>query len=80
LLLYAHRGDVVYADRIRAELSEGQDRPSAELIREHMQRLSKVLAGSRYRIVNYRSLGYELIVTDTSGRVRQRRHPSHPRR
>jgi hypothetical protein len=34
LLLYAHRGDVVYADRIRAELSEGQDRPSAELIRE----------------------------------------------
>jgi DNA-binding response OmpR family regulator len=66
MLLYRHRGDVVYNDRIHAELSEGRDRPSAELIREHMRQLRKVLAGSRYQIVNYRSLGYELIVADTS--------------
>jgi DNA-binding winged helix-turn-helix (wHTH) protein len=65
LLLYRHRGDVVYSDRIHAELSEGQDRPSAELIREHMRQLRKVLAGSSH-IVNYRSLGYELIVADAS--------------
>jgi DNA-binding response OmpR family regulator len=65
MLLYRHRGDVVYNDRIHAELSEGRDRPSAELIREHMRQLRKVLAGSRYQIVNYRSLGYELIVADT---------------
>jgi len=64
MLLYRHRGDVVYNDRIHAELSEGRDRPSAELIREHMRQLRKVLAGSRYQIVNYRSLGYELIVAD----------------
>jgi DNA-binding winged helix-turn-helix (wHTH) protein len=68
MLLYRHRGDVVCNDRIHAELSEGRDRPSAELIREHMRQLRKVLAGSRYQIVNYRSLGYELIVADTSGR------------
>jgi DNA-binding response OmpR family regulator len=66
MLLYRHRGDVVYNDRIHAELSEGRDRPSAELIREHMRQLRKVLAGSRYRIVNYRSLGYELILAHTS--------------
>jgi DNA-binding response OmpR family regulator len=66
MLLYRHRGDVVDNDRINAELSEGRDRPSAELIREHMRQLRKVLAGSRYRIVNYRSLGYELIVADTA--------------
>jgi DNA-binding response OmpR family regulator len=66
MLLYRHRGDVVYNDRIHAELSECRDRPSAELIREHMRKLRKVLAGSRYQIVNYRSLGYELIVSDTS--------------
>jgi hypothetical protein len=66
MLLYRHRGDVVYNERIDAELSEGRDRPSAELIREHMRQLRKVLAGSRYQIVNYRSLGYELIVADAS--------------
>jgi hypothetical protein len=38
-----------------------------ELIREHLRQLRKVLAGSRYQIVNYRSLGYELIVADASG-------------
>jgi hypothetical protein len=58
---------VVYNDRIDAELSEGRDHPSVELIREHLRQLRKVLAGSRYQIVNYRSLGYELIVADASG-------------
>jgi DNA-binding response OmpR family regulator len=50
MLLYRHRGDVVYNDRIHAEFSEGRDPPSAELIREHMRQLRKVLAGSRYQI------------------------------
>jgi DNA-binding response OmpR family regulator len=54
MLLYRHRGDVVYNDRIHAELSEGRDRPSAD-----MRQLRKVLAGSRYQIVNYRSIGYD---------------------
>jgi DNA-binding response OmpR family regulator len=67
MLLYRHRGDVVYNDHIQAELSEGRDHPSAELIREHMRQLRKVLAGSRYQVVNYRSLGYELVVADASG-------------
>jgi DNA-binding response OmpR family regulator len=66
MLLYRHRGDVVYNDRIHAELSESRDSTSAELIREHIHQLRKVLAGSRYRIVNYRSLGYELTVADTA--------------
>ena len=66
MLLYRHCGDVVYSDRIHAELSEGRDHPSVELIREHIRQLRNVLAGSRYQIVNYRSLGYELIVADTS--------------
>jgi DNA-binding response OmpR family regulator len=66
MLLYRHRGDVVYNDRIHAELSESRDGTSAELIREHMHQLRKVLAGSRYRIVYYRSLGYELTVADTA--------------
>jgi DNA-binding response OmpR family regulator len=65
-LLYRHRNDVVCNDRIHAELSESRDRPSRELIREHMRQLRKVLAGSRYQIINYRSLGYELILSDTS--------------
>ena len=66
MLLYRHRGDVVDNDRIHAELCEGRDRPRPELIREHMRQLRKVLAGSRYQIVNYRSLGYELIIALTS--------------
>ena len=33
MLLYRHRGDVVYNDSIHAELSEGRDRPSAKSIR-----------------------------------------------
>jgi hypothetical protein len=32
----------------------------------HIWQLRKVLAGSRYQIVNYPSLGYELIVADAS--------------
>jgi hypothetical protein len=47
-------------------LSEGRDRPSAELIREHMRQLRKVLVGSRYQIINYRSLGYEIVLADAS--------------
>jgi DNA-binding response OmpR family regulator len=66
MLLCRHRGDIVYNDRIHAELSDGRDCPSTELVREHMRQLRKVLTGSRYQIVNYRSLGYELIVADTS--------------
>jgi hypothetical protein len=31
-----------------------------------MRQLRKVFVGSRYQIVNYRSLGYELIVADAS--------------
>jgi hypothetical protein len=42
-------------------------RPSADLIREHVRRLRQVLAGSRYRIENYRGLGYELIVEEARG-------------
>jgi hypothetical protein len=57
---------VVSIDRIHVELSKGRDRASAEPIREHMRQLRRVLAGSRYQIVNYRSLGYELIVADAS--------------
>jgi DNA-binding response OmpR family regulator len=62
MLLYRHRGDVVSIDRIHVELSKGRDHASAEPIREHMRQLRKVLAGSRYQIVNYRTIGYELIV------------------
>ena len=62
--LYRHRGDVVYNERIQVELSEGRDHPSAELIREHMRQLRRVLVGSRYQVLNHRSLGYKLIVAD----------------
>jgi DNA-binding response OmpR family regulator len=64
MLLYRPRGHVVANDRIHAELSESRDRLSTHLITEHMRQLRKVLAGSKYQIVNYRSLGYELIVAD----------------
>jgi hypothetical protein len=56
MLLYRHHGDVVYNDCIHAELSEGRDRPSAELIREHMRQLRKVLAGSRSSIIGASAL------------------------
>jgi hypothetical protein len=63
VMLYRNRGDL---DRIHFELCKGQDRPSAEPNREHMRLLRQVLAGSRYQIVNHRTLGYELILTDAS--------------
>jgi DNA-binding response OmpR family regulator len=66
MLLYRHRGDVVSIDRIQVELSKGRDRASADPIREHMRQLRKVLTGSRYQIINYRTLGYELVVADAS--------------
>ena len=48
-LLYRRRGTVV---------------PTADLYprRESVRQLRKLLAGSRYQIVNYRTIGYELIV------------------
>ena len=58
MLLY--RGDV---DRIRVE---GPGSPERGANQGTMRLLRKVLAGSRYQIVNYRSLGYELILADTS--------------
>jgi hypothetical protein len=50
VLLYRCRGSVV---------------PKALLYprRESVRQLRKLLAGSRYQIVNYRTIGYELIVT-----------------
>jgi DNA-binding response OmpR family regulator len=69
MLLYGNRGDVVSIDRIHVELSKGRDHASAEPIREHMRQLRKVLAGSRYQIVNYRTLGYELVVAETTASV-----------
>jgi hypothetical protein len=42
-----------------------------------MRQLRKVLAGSRYQIVNYRGLCYGLIVADTSD-ASARRRPGHP--
>jgi DNA-binding response OmpR family regulator len=53
VLLYGCRGDVVYTDRIHAELYP------------EVRTLRRVLDGSRYRIENYRGLGYELIVDDS---------------
>jgi DNA-binding response OmpR family regulator len=76
MLLCRHGGDVVYNHPIRVELSDGRDRPSVELIREHMRQLRKLLAGSRYQIVNCRSIGHELIVADTSDA--SRRPPAWP--
>jgi DNA-binding response OmpR family regulator len=73
-LLYRHRGDVVDNDRIQAELyDDAMEQPLApNAVRENVRRLRKVLAGSRYEIVNHPTLGYELIVTDES-RARARR-------
>jgi hypothetical protein len=63
VMLYRNRGDL---DRIHVELCKGQDRPSAEPYREQMRLLRQMLAASRYQIVNHRTLGYELILTDAS--------------
>jgi hypothetical protein len=51
VLLYRRRGTVVSS----AILLRRQ--------RENLRQLRKLLAGSRYRIVNHRGIGYELIVT-----------------
>jgi DNA-binding winged helix-turn-helix (wHTH) protein len=62
--LYRHRGDVIENDRLYAELYGDVDQPmAANGVRENVRRLRKVLAGSRYEIVNHPTLGYELIVT-----------------
>jgi DNA-binding response OmpR family regulator len=68
-LLYDHRGDVVYPNRIHAQLYRGaRERPVAHnLIREHVRALRRVLGGSRYLIENYRGIAYELIVADAAG-------------
>jgi hypothetical protein len=42
---------------------------AAHAVRETVRRLRKVLAGSRYEIVNHPTLGYELIITDGPGEV-----------
>jgi DNA-binding response OmpR family regulator len=70
VLLYRHRGDVVSNDRIRRKLSARRDPPCTHLITEHMRQLRKVLTRSRYQIVNYRSIGYELIMADDAASVR----------
>jgi DNA-binding response OmpR family regulator len=62
-LLYAHRTDVVDYDQLHAELHSDEEVPtSANLIRENIRRLRKVLAGSRYEIINHPTIGYEMIV------------------
>jgi DNA-binding response OmpR family regulator len=69
MLLYGHRGDVVYTDRIHAQLyRRARGRPGANnIIREHVRALRRVLEGSRYLIENCRGIGYELIVADAAG-------------
>ena len=64
-LLYRRRGDVVENNRLHAELYEQP--MAANVVREHVRRLRKALAGSRYEIINHPTLGYELIVTDVPG-------------
>jgi len=72
-LLYRNRGDVVDNDRIQAELyDETEQPPAANAVRENVRRLRRVLAGSRYEIVNHPTLGYELIVRDVPARRRRR--------
>ncbi len=63
-LLYRHRGGVLDNDRIQTELYDETEQPlAANAVRENVRRLRKVLAGSRYEIVNHSTLGYELFVT-----------------
>ena len=40
---------------------------ATNVVREHVRRLRKALAGSRYEIINHPTLGYEVIVTDVDG-------------
>jgi hypothetical protein len=52
-------------NRLHAELyCDGEQPTAANAIRENVRRLRKALAGSRYEIVNYPRIGYELIVVD----------------
>jgi hypothetical protein len=66
---------VVDNDRLHAELYREMEQPIvANVVKENVRRLRRVLAGSRYEIVNHPTLGYELIVTDESrARARRRR-------
>ena len=67
-LLYRHRSDVVDNDRLHAELYREMEQPvAANVVKENVRRLRKVLAGSRYEIINHPTLGYELIVTTNPG-------------
>ena len=62
-LLYVHRYDVVDYDRLHSELHrDGEIPTSPNVIRENVRRLRKVLAGSRYEIINHPTIGYELTV------------------
>jgi hypothetical protein len=54
-LLYCRRGTVV----LDKDLSHAQ--------RQAMSQLGKMLAGSRYEVVNYRGVGYDLVVTLAHG-------------
>jgi DNA-binding response OmpR family regulator len=64
-LLYRQRSDVVDNDRLREELYRNLDQPMvAKVVKENVRRLRRLLAGSRYEIVNHPTLGYELIVAD----------------
>jgi hypothetical protein len=54
---------VVDNDRLHAELCHEMEQPLvATVVKENVRRLRKALAGSRYKIVNHPTLGYELIV------------------
>ena len=67
-LLYRHRSDVVDNDRLHAELYREMEQPVvANVVKENVRRLRKVLAGSRYEIINHPTLGYEPIVTTNPG-------------
>ena len=64
-VLYWHRSDVIDNDRLRDELYREMEQPmAAKVVKENLRRLRKLLAGSRYEIVNHPSLGYELIIAD----------------
>jgi DNA-binding response OmpR family regulator len=71
-LLYHHLGDVVDTDRLHAEVCREMEQPLvANVVKENVRRLRRALAGSRYKIVNHPTLGYELIV---HARRRRRRY------
>jgi hypothetical protein len=67
-LLYAHRGDVVYYGQVHAELyGDGEQSMATNMIRETVRRLRNELVGSRHKIVNHPTIGYELIAADAPG-------------